>query len=478
MPQPPYDGVALVVLAAGAGTRMKSKLPKPLHPVAGVPMIERILRAGRGADPVSTTIVVSPALSDLVERLGKTGEMTAVVQDPPLGTGDAVRRALPTIGEAGWVLSVFADHPLLTASDFAAFVAGAKASRAQVTVLTCVLDDAQAYGRIERDAADRPIGIVNRADDDPARRVGRVEVNSGLTILRMPWAADALRRLEPSPHTGEYYLTDLLKLAVADAGPNPDPWPVATVTGPPDVIHGFNDRIELAAAEAILRDRIRRRHMLQGVTIVAPETVLIDDDVAIGQDTTILPFTILQGSTTIGADCRIGPHAVVTSAVIGDRVVVRSSTIADAQIGDDSDVGPYAHVRRGTRIGRHVHIGNYAELKNAELDDHVKAGHFGYLGDAHIGSGTNIGAGTVTCNFDGTAKHHTEIGPNAFIGSDSMLVAPLTIGAEATIGAGSVVTHDVPDQTTVVGVPARAIKRRKTASNPVGDSVPTTEDGA
>jgi bifunctional UDP-N-acetylglucosamine pyrophosphorylase/glucosamine-1-phosphate N-acetyltransferase len=477
MPNSSNEGVALVVLAAGAGTRMKSKLPKPLHPVAGVPMIERILRACKGAIPVSTTLVVSPALADLPERLGKTGEIAAVVQDPPLGTGDAVRTALPAIGDAGWVLSVFADHPLLTESIVGDFVAAAKAGNALVTVLTCMLEDGLAYGRIERDSDGRPIGIVNRKDDDPAKRSGWMEANSGLTVLRMPWAADALAKLTPSPHTGEYYLTDLLALAVAEAEPDADPWPVATVTGHPDVIHGFNDRVELAAAESILHDRIRRRHMLNGVTIVAPETVVIDDDVTIGQDTTILPFTMLQGMTTIGTGCRVGPQATLTNAVIGDRVIVRSSTISDSTVAGDSDVGPYAHIRRGTRIGNHVHIGNYAELKNAELDDRVKVGHFSYLGDAHIGSGTNIGAGTITCNYDGTTKHHTEIGPNAFIGSDSMLVAPVTIGARATTGAGSVVTRDVPEGTTVVGVPARAITRRGAEPKPVGGTDPTTVDG-
>jgi bifunctional UDP-N-acetylglucosamine pyrophosphorylase/glucosamine-1-phosphate N-acetyltransferase len=459
MPSPAPDGVALVILAAGAGTRMKSALPKPLHPVAGVPMIERVLRAGAGAAPISTTVVVSPKLADLIQRLDKTGEIASVVQDPPLGTGDALRQALPTVGDAGWLLSVFADHPLLTEAAVAQLVAGARESQALVTVLTCVLDDAAAYGRIERDEVGRPIGIVERVDDDPALRRGQVEVNSGMMVLRMPWAAAALQKLTPSPRKGEYYLTDLLALAVAEADPNA-PWPVATVTGDPDVIHGFNDRVELAAAEAILRDRIRRRHMLAGVTIVAPETVFIDDDVTIGVDTTVMPFTILEGQTRIGTGCRIGPHATLTNAVLGDRVVVRSSTIVGSAVADDSDVGPYAHIRGGSRIGHHVHVGSYAELKNAELDDRVKVGHVSYLGDAHIGAGTNIGAGTITCNFDGERKHHTEIGPNAFIGSDSMLVAPLTIGAGATTGAGSVVTKDVAAGATVVGVPARAIRRR------------------
>jgi len=470
------DGVAFVVLAAGAGTRMKSALPKPLHPVAGVPMIERLLRASAGADPVATTIVVGPPLADLVERLGKSDDISSVIQEKPLGTGDAARRALPTVGDAGWMLTVFADHPLLTEAIVADFVAGARAGQALVTVLTCVIDGGQSYGRIERDDAGRPTGIVEFSDDDPARRVGPVEVNSGMMVLKLPWAAGALERLTPNPKRGEYYLTDLLALAVAEAKPGA-PWPVGTVKGDPDVIHGFNDRVELAAVEAILRDRIRRRHMLNGVTIVAPETVFIDDDVTIGRDTAVLPYTMLEGRTTIGSGCRVGPHAVLTNATLGDQVVVRSSTISDSDIADDTDVGPYAHLRRGTRVADHVHIGNYAELKNAELDAHVKVGHFSYLGDAHVGTRTNIGAGTVTCNYDGVRKHHTEIGPNVFVGSDSMLVAPVTIGAGAIIGAGAVVTKDVAEGAKVVGVPARPIGRREPDSPPKGGTTPTTDEG-
>jgi bifunctional UDP-N-acetylglucosamine pyrophosphorylase/glucosamine-1-phosphate N-acetyltransferase len=453
------DGVAFVVLAAGAGTRMKSSLPKPLHPVAGVPMIERLLRASKGADPVTTTLVVSPALADLVERLGKTGEIATAIQEKPLGTGDAARQALPTIGDAGYMLTVFADHPLLTEAIVADFVAGARASQALVTVLTCMVEGGQAYGRIDRDEAGRPIGIVEKTEDDPARRIGPVEVNSGMMLLRMPWAAEALTRLTPNPKRNEYFLTDLLALAVAEAKPDA-PWPVATVTGDPDVIHGFNDRVELAAVESMLRDRIRRRHMLNGVTIVAPETVFIDDDVMIGRDTTILPYTMLEGQTVIGAECRIGPQSNLTNVTLGDRVVVRSSTISHSAVASDSDVGPYAHLRGGTSVADHVHIGNYAELKNAEVEPHVKVGHFSYLGDVHVGHHTNIGAGTVTCNYDGERKHHTEIGPHVFVGSDSMLVAPLTIGAGAMIGAGAVVTKDVEAEMKVVGVPARPIGRR------------------
>jgi bifunctional UDP-N-acetylglucosamine pyrophosphorylase/glucosamine-1-phosphate N-acetyltransferase len=217
--------------------------------------------------------------------------------------------------------------------------------------------------------------------------------------------------------------------------------------------------------------------MLDGVTIVAPETGVIDEGVTIGVDSVILPFTMLLGRTRIGGGCRIGPHAVLTNVVLGDRVVVRSSTIDEATVGDDADVGPYAHIRGGTTIGVRVHIGNYAELKNAEVEADVKIGHVSYLGDAHIGTGTNIGAGTITCNFDGVAKHRTEIGPNAFIGSDSLLVAPVTIGAQAMTGAGAVVTRDVPAGTTVVGIPARPIKRTEPPAQAAIDPRHPPRDG-
>jgi len=456
----------LVILAAGAGKRMKSALPKPLHPVAGVPMIERVLRAGRAVQPVSRTVVVSPALVPLPTTGESTDKITIAVQDPPLGTGDAVRTGLSMIGEAEWVVVLYADTPLLTGPTLSRLVAEARRTKALVTMLTCLVSDAAGYGRIERDELGRPCRIAERVDDDPTKRIGITEINSGMMVIRLPWAAQALAALQPSSVSGEYYLTDLVVRAVDEAvtGESAAQWPVATVLAELSEVQGVNDRVELAQAESVARERIRTRHMLNGVTLNAPETVFIDDDVVIGQDTTILPFTILQGTTRIGSHCLIGPQSTLTDAVLGDHVTVRASTVTTTTIGDHSDVGPYAHLRSGTTLGTHVHIGNYAELKNAVLDDRVKSGHVSYLGDVHIGSRTNIGAGTITCNYDGTAKHHTEIGSDVFVGSDSMLIAPLSIGSGAVTGAGSVVTKDVAEGVTVVGIPARPIKRRTIAT--------------
>jgi bifunctional UDP-N-acetylglucosamine pyrophosphorylase/glucosamine-1-phosphate N-acetyltransferase len=235
---------------------------------------------------------------------------------------------------------------------------------------------------------------------------------------------------------------------------------VATVAGEPEIAAGINDREQLAAADAIARDRIRRCHMRNGVTIVVPETVVIDDGVTIGQDTTIEPFTVIRRGSSIGERCTVGPHAVLERARLGYDDVVRSTTLTDASVSDGSDVGPYAHLRGQTAIGSNVHIGNFAEINRSVIEERVKVGHVSYLGDAHVGAGTNIGAGAITCNFDGERKHRTNIGRDVFVGSDSMLVAPLTLGDGARTGAGSVVTKDVAAGSTVVGVPARAIRRR------------------
>ncbi len=454
---PDQGDVALVVLAAGQGTRMRSTLPKPLHPVAGLPMVQHVLRAGAGAASATTALVVSPATADLSERLGLDASVAVFVQDPPRGTGDAVRTALPAAREAAWIVVLYADHPLLTPETVRDLISGARQARARVTVLTCFVPDAGAYGRLERDAAARPVRIVERKDDAD-ERTGPTEINSGMMALDAAWARTALTRLEPSATTGEYYLTDLVALAVAE-GAGPDgAWPVAAVLADPEVALGINDRVQLAAADHVARERIRRRLMQEGVTLVGPETIFIDEAVEIGPDTTILPFTMLGAGTTVGAGCTIGPNAEIIASWIGDGVVVRASSVEHSSIAEGSDVGPYAHVRGGTEVGPRVHVGNYAELKNARLAEEVKIGHFSYLGDVAVGAGTNIGAGTITANFDGTRKHRTEIGVGAFIGSDSILRAPVRVGDGATTGAGSVVTRDVPDGATAVGVPARVIR--------------------
>jgi bifunctional UDP-N-acetylglucosamine pyrophosphorylase/glucosamine-1-phosphate N-acetyltransferase len=375
------------------------------------------------------------------------------------------------------VAVLFADHPLLTPATMRALVDEANASRALVTMLSTEVDDAGGYGRVQRDSERRVTGIVERKDDRSEERTGLVEINSGMMVLDATWARAALDRLTPSPASGEYYLTELVSLAIADGPTSGGQWPVTTVSASPEVALGINDRRELAVADGILRARIRERLMREGVTMVGPETTFVDIDVVIGPDTTVHPFSLIQGDTVIGRDCTIGPHAVISNSRLGDAVTVRASTVIESVIGDGSDVGPYSHLRPGTELGSGVHIGNFGELKNAKLADGVKSGHFSYLGDTTIGPETNIGAGTITANFDGAAKHQTTIGAAAFIGSDAILRAPVRIGDRAVIGAGSVVTKDVPADAVAVGVPARLV-RTKTAPAPAdGDSVaPSRQD--
>ena len=448
---------------------MASALPKPLHPVAGLPMVSHVLRAGAAARPVVTVLVVGEETRDLAAWLELTDAVTPVLQHPPRGTGDALRAALPAIPEVGWLVVLFADHPLLTSQAVADLLAGARAARARVTILSARLPDPLGYGRIERDGAGRPVRIVERKDDAPERRVGPTEINSGMMALDAAWTREAVARLTPSPATGELYLTELVALAVADGAGGDGAWPVATVEGEPAVALGINDRAELAAADAVARERIRQRLLAGGVSLVGPETIFVDEGVEVGPDTTLLPFSCLRAGTTIGARCEIGPHATVARSRLGDEIVVQASTVEDSTIADGADVGPYAHLRGGTEIGPRVHVGNYAELKNARLAEAVKVGHFSYLGDATVGAGTNIGAGTVTANFDGERKHATTIGAGAFIGSDTILRAPVRVGDGARTGAASVVTRDVPDGAMVVGIPARVTPARAGAGARDGD---------
>ncbi|MCC6315113.1 MAG: bifunctional UDP-N-acetylglucosamine diphosphorylase/glucosamine-1-phosphate N-acetyltransferase GlmU [Thermomicrobiales bacterium] len=439
---------------------MKSNLPKPLHPIAGLPMVAHVLRAAQGARPEQIVLVVGPDLSDLPDRLEVAPDVVAAVQETPRGTGDALRAALPHLGDIDWLLTLFADHPRLDADTVARLLECAVKTRARVTILAATTD-AASYGRLARDDAGNPVRIIERKDDDPALRQGVVEINSGMMALDAAWARRTLPDLGESAATGEIYLTELVERAVAD-GLLPDGgWPVATAAADPRVALGVNDRVELAAADADLRQRIRERLMRAGVTLIGPETIFIDADVVVGPDTTIHPFCTLTGATRIGSDCTIGPHAIIDDSRLGNRVRVVASTVRGATVEHDSDVGPYAHLRFGAHIGSRVHVGNYAEIKNSRLHSGVRVGHVSYLGDADIGAGVNVGAGTITANYDGVDKHPTTIGPNAFIGSDTILRAPVTVGEGATTGAGSVVTRDVPAGATVVGVPARAVPSRR-----------------
>jgi bifunctional UDP-N-acetylglucosamine pyrophosphorylase/glucosamine-1-phosphate N-acetyltransferase len=432
-------------------------------------MVARALRAGAGARPDALVLVVGPGIADLAQRLECPSDIITVVQDPPRGTGDAVKRALTALPEVDRLVVLFSDHPLLEHATVAKLLGGLRASSARLAILTATVDDPAGYGRVVRNADQQPVAIAERRDDDAGSRIGPTEINTGLMALDARWARGALDLLRPSGATGELYLTDLVSIAVAQARPD-EPWPVAVVAGDPDDALGVNDRADLARAESRAWERKRQRLMREGVTMRLPETVAVDEDVRIGTDTVILPYSQLFGATTIGSGCVIGPAAVIVGSRLGDRVIVRSSTVEDSVIADDADVGPYSHVRGGSDIGPRTHVGNFAEIKNARLASGVKVGHFSYIGDAAIGEETNIGAGTVTANFDGARKHLTDIGARAFIGSDTILRAPISIGNDARTGAGSVVTKDVPDGATVVGVPARLITSGRSQKSGVGES--------
>jgi bifunctional UDP-N-acetylglucosamine pyrophosphorylase/glucosamine-1-phosphate N-acetyltransferase len=455
----PNGSLSVVILAAGAGTRMKSALPKPLHAVAGRPMLAHVLDVARSLEPVDIAVVGNQEIESHLAQVDWAEGVRVVIQDPPRGTADAVRVALAAGGAGETVLVLYADHPLVTSDILASLIEHRISSARHAAVMTCTVADAAAYGRIDRDDHGRLRSIVEKGDDDESLRIGPTEINSGVMALDRVWASDALETLPLNQRKNEYFLTDLVAVAYAA-----DPDSVGSANGTHEVLVGVNDRAELAVAEELLYARKRRQLFQDGVTLIAPTSNLIALDVEIGQDTIVGPNCLIESGTRIGQESRIGPNTVIRASSIGDRVHIESSTIEHSTVGSDSDVGPYSHLRSGTALGVGVHIGNFAELKNATVGDQVRVGHFSYLGDTGLGANVNIGAGTVTCNFDGVDKHRTEIGAGAFIGSDSMLVAPLTIGSGARTGAGAVVTKDVADGATVVGMPARQVRRKSVDS--------------
>jgi bifunctional UDP-N-acetylglucosamine pyrophosphorylase/glucosamine-1-phosphate N-acetyltransferase len=450
------DDWTAIVLAAGLGKRMCSRKPKALHPIAGRPMLLHVLIAARGAfesagrDARYVAVVghgaeqVKAVLDDSVR---------CVEQAEQLGTGHAVAQAQSIASGSGHVLVLNADVPLISPDTVAGLMARHLEASADLTFLTAVVDDARGQGRVRRDATGRVTGIVEETDADAATLAGN-EINAGVYCFRGDWLWPRLSRIERSA-AGEYYLTDLVAMAVREGATV-----VAAPVADPAEALGINDRVQLAQAEAVVRERIRRQHMLAGVTIVDPQTTYIDADVTIGMDTTLCPNTYLGGRTAIGEDCVIGPSSQVIDSTLGARCRVDSSVVEQSTLEDGVDVGPFSHLRAGAHICSGAHIGNFAEVKNSRLGRNTKMGHFSYVGDATVGDDVNIGAGTITCNFDGVRKHQTVIGDGAFIGSDTMLIAPVEVGAWARTGAGSVVNHDVPPNALAVGVPAR-IRRKK-----------------
>lgn len=423
---------------------MRSALPKALHPVAGVPMVRLVCDLLRAAGCTSIVVVARDAI-DQIQAIAGDGVRMAR-QDGGRGTAHAVLAARALAAERGPLLLLHGDMPLLTTRTLLEMAGRHVAAPSSLTFLSAYLSDPKGYSRVERRNG-KVHGIVAEADLSPAMR-GAPEVDAGMYAVEAEWLWRALTAVAPNAN-GELPLGDLIGLAVR--GDGVEAYQVAETAE----VLPVNDRIDLARAERILRDRIRERLMLDGVTLLDPATTYVDAGVEVGEDCVLLPGTTLSGRTRVAGGCRIGPNAVLVDTVVGPRSVIGSSTIEGAIIGQDVEVGPYCHLRPGSLIGDAVHLGNYVEVKESTIGARTKIGHFSYIGDATVGADVNIGAGTITANYDGVQKHRTVIGVGAFVGSDTVLVAPVELGAGAHTAAGAVVTQDVPEGATVMGVPAR-----------------------
>ncbi|MFN2418574.1 MAG: bifunctional UDP-N-acetylglucosamine diphosphorylase/glucosamine-1-phosphate N-acetyltransferase GlmU [Candidatus Limnocylindria bacterium] len=453
---------AAIVLAAGQGTRMRSRIPKVLHPLAGRPMIDHVLEALLEGG-VSMPVVVTGHGADAVEQ-HLASRAISVRQVPQRGTADAVRIGLGAVPlDAEAVLVTMGDAPLQSGELYRTIFAEHTGGRPAIVLVSALLDDPTGYGRVMRGPDGRAASVIEESDADDQVRAIR-EINVGTYAFDAAWLRTALERVTPSA-SGEQYLTDLVAMSVADGRPVL----VVRADDAADMI-GINDRLALATAEERIRRRIVERHMRGGVTIVDPATTRIDAAVEIGQDARIEPWTILEGATVIAQDAVIGPNAHLRDSRIGSRSHVWGSVVEESTVAEDVEIGPFAHLRPGSEVGPRCRIGNFAEIKKSRLGAGTQQHHFSYLGDAEIGENVNVGAGSVTANFDGTRKHGTIIGDRASIGVDTMMVAPVTIGEDATTGAGSVVTRDVAPGKKVVGVPARPIELKRRSKPPVGGS--------
>jgi bifunctional UDP-N-acetylglucosamine pyrophosphorylase/glucosamine-1-phosphate N-acetyltransferase len=439
--------LSIVILAAGQSMRMKSELPKVLHPLAGKPMVQYSVETAAQLTSEKPLLVVGNGADQVRQVVGD--QVIYVEQREQLGTGHALLQARPLLeGQSETVLACYADMPFLSADTLRRLLKLREEGQVPIVMLTVEADDPMGFGRILRDEAGQVVGIVEEAAATDAQKEIR-ELNCGVYCFDGDWLWPHLAQLPLSPK-GEYYLTDLIAMAVAE-GQTVEALTISDVTE----VLGINDRSHLAQAEAIMRQRINEKWMLEGVTLLDPALVFIDVTVEIGQDTIIYPNTYLQGATTIGCQCRLGPNTIVRDSTIGNGCTIEASVVEGAVLEDGADVGPFSHLRKGAYLAKGVHVGNFGEVKNSYLGPDTRMGHFSYLGDATVGQEVNIGAGTITCNYDGQRKHRTIIEDGAFIGSDTMLVAPVRVGAGAKIGAGSVVTHDIPPGSVAYGVPAR-----------------------
>ncbi len=439
-------GLAVIILAAGKGTRMKSALPKVLHPVCGRPMAAYVLDAARALEPERIIVVVGYGGAEVRAALGAPG-VTFVEQLDQLGTGHAVKLCRESAAGSAEVMVLNGDSPLISSETLRAVQAARGTS--PVAMATCLVPDSGRFGRVERLRAGAVTGIREGSHES----AGTAERNAGQYLFDGPWLWAHIDRVTPSDN-GEFYLTDLPAMAFSEGTP------AVTSAGPVEELMGFDDRIGLAEAERLMRQRILNTHMVNGVTIIDPATTYIDATAALAEDVTVLPNTHIQGVSVIATGAVIGPNAILRNATVGARTTIGPSVVEDSTIGADVSIGPFCHVRGNSVIGDQCALGNYAEVNRSHLGRAVKMHHFSYLGDALVGDRANIAAGVITNNYDGVNKHQTIIGEGAFVGCDTMLVAPVEMGANSQTGAGAVLREDLPPNAVAVGVPARIIRYR------------------
>ncbi len=429
--------LAVVILAAGKGTRMKSALPKVLHPLAGRPLLRHVVDTARRLDPARIVVVYGHGGEQVRARI-RGDDIEWIEQAEQLGTGHAVQQALPALAGIQRTLVLYGDVPLIRETTLRRFLDAAATT--SIGLISQILDDASGYGRIVRDASGRVRAIVEHKDATPEQLAIR-EINTGIMTFDNPRLAEWLGGLRNDNAQGEYYLTDLVAAAVATGEE------VATASPDhPAEVAGVNDRAQLAALERVYQGWRAEALMREGVSLADPARIDVRGELKAGQDGFIDINCVFEGRVRLGEGVRIGPNCMLRDAEIGDGAeILANSHIDGARVGPGSRVGPFARLRPGTDLVEAAHIGNFVELKNAHVGTGSKINHLSYVGDAEVGSGVNIGAGVITCNYDGANKHRTRIGDNAFIGSDVQLIAPVEVGAGATIGAGSTLVKDAPD---------------------------------
>ena len=441
--------LAVAVLAAGKGTRMKSALPKVLQPLAGATLVERVLASCQQLQPERRLLIVGHQAERVEQQLqGLTG-LEFVLQQPQNGTGHAVQQLLEPLNDfRGDLLVLNGDVPLLRPETLAALLEQHRSSGAAVTLLTARLADPSGYGRVFADANGSVSAIVEHRDCNDQQRLNDL-TNAGIYCFNWAKLAEVLPKLTTDNDQGELYLTDTVALLrpamhreVADA----------------DEIAGINDRLQLSQCEAALQERLKRHWMAEGVSFVDPASCTLSEDCRFGQDVVVEPQCHFRGSSSIGDGCRIGPGCLIEDSNLAAGVTVLYSVLRQVHVAEHCAIGPFAQLRPGTSLAKHCHIGNFVEVKNSSLAGGVKVNHLSYIGDADLGAGVNVGAGTITANYDGVRKHRTVVGAGSKTGANSVLVAPLTLGENVTVGAGSTITKDVPAGSLALGRARQLVK--------------------